>query len=251
MPRAAEIVIIGNEILSGKVGDDNTAFLVAELRGLGVRLERITVIPDDVAAIGEVVAAAARRASVVLTTGGVGPTLDDVTFEGIARAFGVPLRRSEKMIGVLESFFAGRTTEAHLKMADLPAESELIFSEGLLFPVVLVRNVYIFPGTPQLLRNKFLAIRERFREPPFVLRRVFTTLEEGQIAAALDRVHAAEPGVAIGSYPTFDAHEYAVQITLESKNRAEVERARALLTDLIGAEHVVKVALESDGGSAS
>ncbi len=91
-----------------------------------------------------------------------------------------------------------------MKMAQLPAESELVFSEGLLFPVVRVRNVYVFPGSPELLRKKFLAIRERFREAPFVLRRVFTRLEEGQISDALDRVHADVPTVGIGSYPLLE-----------------------------------------------
>ena len=138
----------------------------------------------------------------VITTGGVGPTLDDLTFEGDRG--GVPGFRSgasTRWSAIIEAFFKGKTTEAHMKMAQLPAESELVFSEGLLFPVVRVRNVYVFPGSPELLRKKFLAIRERFREAPFVLRRVFTTLEEGQISASLDRVHAEVPSVAIGSYP--------------------------------------------------
>src|SRR5262245_20018819 len=188
MTRVAEVVIIGNEILSGKVPDDNGPFLVRELRDLGVRLERITVIPDHVPTIATTIAEASRRAVFVITTGGVGPTLDDLTFEGMAAAFQIPLRRFDEMAAIIEAFFKDKTTEAHMKMAQLPAESELVFSEGLLFPVVRVRNVYIFPGSPELLRKKFLAIRERFRESPFVLRRVFTRLEEGQISPALDRV---------------------------------------------------------------
>jgi molybdenum cofactor synthesis domain-containing protein len=237
----AEVIIIGNEILSGKVGDDNAAFLVRELRALGVQLDRTTVIPDRVPTIAQTVAEASRRAAFVITTGGVGPTLDDVTFEGIAAGFQMPLRRFDEMIAILSTFFRGKTTEAHLKMAQLPAESELVFSEGLLFPVVRVRNVYVFPGSPELLRKKFLAIRERFREPPFVLRRVFTKLDEGEISGALDRVHAMEPGVAIGSYPVFENPAYAVQVTLESKDAAEVERALRLLLGLLDPSGIVKI----------
>ena len=241
MTRVAEVVIIGNEILSGKVPDDNGPFLVRELRELGVRLERITVIPDHVPTIATTVAEASRRAVFVITTGGVGPTLDDLTFEGVAAAFQVPLRRFDEMAAIIEAFFKGKTTEAHMKMAQLPAESELVFSEGLLFPVVRVRNVYVFPGSPELLRKKFLAVRERFREAPFVLRRVFTRLEEGQISEALDRVHAAVPTVGIGSYPLLETSRYAVQITLESKDRSEVEKALHLLLSLLDPASIVSV----------
>jgi molybdenum cofactor synthesis domain-containing protein len=241
MSRLAEVVIIGNEVLSGKVPDDNGPFLVRELRALGVPLARITVIEDHVPTIGSTLAEASRRATFVITTGGVGPTLDDVTFEGVAAAFGVPLRRCDEMVAIIDAFFKGKTTEAHMKMANLPAESELVFSEGLQFPVVRVRNVFIFPGSPELLRRKFIAIRERFREPPFVLRRIFTTLEEGQISAALDQVHALVPGVAIGSYPLLETSEYAVQITLESKDGAQVEHSLAVLLTLLDPASIVRV----------
>lgn len=241
MTRNAEVVIIGNEVLSGKVPDDNGPFLVRELRALGVSLDRITVIKDDVPTIAAAVGEAARRASFVITTGGVGPTLDDVTFEGVAGAFGVPMRKFDEMAAIIEAFFKDRTTEAHMKMAHLPAESELVFSEGLQFPVVRLRNVFVFPGSPELLRKKFLAIRERFRQQPFVLRRVYTTLEEGQISPSLDQLHEAVPGVAIGSYPLLDASEYSVQITLESKNQGEVEHALALLLTLLDPASIVRV----------
>jgi molybdenum cofactor synthesis domain-containing protein len=241
MTRVAEIVIIGNEILSGKVPDDNGPFLVREFRALGVRLDRITVIPDHVPTIAATVAEASKRAVFVITTGGVGPTLDDLTFEGVAGAFQVPLRRFDEMAAIISAFFGKKTTEAHMKMAHLPAESELVFSEGLLFPVVRVRNAYVFPGSPELLRKKFLAIRERFREAPFVLRRVFTRLEEGQISDTLDRVHAAVPSVAIGSYPLLDTTRYAVQITLESKDGAEVDRALQVLLSLLDPASIVNI----------
>src|SRR4029079_12397370 len=203
--------------------------------------ERITVIPDHVPTIAATVAEASRRAVFVITTGGVGPTLDDLTFEGVAAAFEVPLRRFDEMAAIIEAFFKGKTTEAYMKMAFLPSESELVFSEGLLFPVVRVRNVYIFPGSPELLRKKFLSIKERCRSAPFCLRRVFTTLEEGQISDSLDRVHAEIPSVGIGSYPVFDNPRYAVQVTLESKDQAEVDRALGLLLSLLDPTRIVSV----------
>lgn len=241
MSRGAEVVIIGNEILSGKVPDDNGPFLVRELRALGASLQRVTVIQDDVPIIAATIAEAASRAAFVITTGGVGPTLDDVTFEGVAAAFGMPLVRSAPMTLVLREYFRERATEAHFKMAMLPSDCELLFPEGLRFPVVRVRNVYVFPGSPELLRSKFLGIKERFRDAPFFLRRVFTTLEEGDISAALDLLHAEIPAVAIGSYPVFDNPRYAVQITLESKQRPDVERALARLLELLDPVRIVAV----------
>lgn len=233
MPRRVEIVVVGNEILTGKVRDENSPFLAAELRALGAELVRVTTIPDDVAIVAEAVAAASARADAVLTSGGVGPTLDDVTFEGVARAFGLGLARDAAMADVLRAHFGATVTEAHLKMADLPAGSELVWSEGLRFPVVKTRNVYVLPGSPPVLRKKWLGLRERFRDAPFVLRRVYVTLEEGILSPTLDAVHAEVPAAALGSYPTFDDPAYAVLVTLEAREADVVDRAlRALLARL-------------------
>ena len=152
MPRRAEIVVVGNEILTGKVKDENGPFLAADLRALGVELTRITTIPDDLDDIARTVRGASDRVDFVFTSGGVGPTLDDLTFEGIARAFDQPLRRDAEMEAVLRSFFGPAVSEAHLVMADLPEGSELVWNDALSFPVVKVRNVFVLPGSPPILR---------------------------------------------------------------------------------------------------
>lgn len=229
MQRRAEVVVVGNEILSGKVGDENGPYLATELRALGVVLERITTIPDVLDTIAATVREASARADFVLTSGGVGPTLDDLTFEGVARAFGRPVRRFPELASIIRDFFGATTTDAHLAMADLPDESELVFTDGLKFPVVRVRNVYVFPGSPAIFRKKWRGVRDRFRGDPFVLRRVYTTLEEGLLSPHLDRLQEEEPHVAIGSYPTFDDPRYAVMVTLESTDAAVVARALARL----------------------
>lgn len=242
MSRRAEILVIGNEILSGKVRDTNSPFLIDELRALGVVLQRLTVIADATEVIAREVSAASARADFVLSTGGVGPTLDDLTFDGIAAAFGVELVRSAHMEKIIQDFFHGSATEAHLTMADLPAGSDLLFSPGLVFPVVRTRNVYIFPGSPEILRKKFLELRDSFREAPFIIRRVFVTLEEGLLAPLLDGVAAAVPGVDVGSYPVYEQHDYAVQITLEAKDGAAVMRAFEWLVAALPAGTIVRVA---------
>jgi molybdenum cofactor synthesis domain-containing protein len=240
MPSRAEIVVVGNEILTGKVRDENGPFLAADLRELGVELVRITTIPDVLTEIAETVRAASQRANFVLTSGGVGPTLDDLTFEGVAAAFCLPLRREPGMVDVIREFFGAAVTEAHLTMADVPDGAELVFSEGLRFPVIKVRNVYVLPGAPMVLRKKWRALRETFRGTPFNLRRVYVTLEEGALAPELDRLHEAHPDVAIGSYPVFEEPAY-VMVTLESQNAALVERALAFLLGRLDPGAVTKV----------
>src|ERR671934_1067664 len=107
MPKTAGIILIGNEILSGKIQDANAAYLCRELRALGVDVRRISVIPDDVALIAEEVAVFSRDHDIVFTSGGVGPTHDDVTIEGVARALGVPVVRHPHLVALLERYYDG------------------------------------------------------------------------------------------------------------------------------------------------
>src|SRR5216117_2686471 len=117
MPKTAGIVLIGNEILSGKIADANAAYLCRELRQLGVEVRRISVIPDEVELIAREVAAHSREYDLVFTSGGVGPTHDDVTIEGVARAMGVPVVRHPTLVALLERYYGGGVTEASLRMA--------------------------------------------------------------------------------------------------------------------------------------
>ncbi|MBI4512413.1 MAG: competence/damage-inducible protein A [Deltaproteobacteria bacterium] len=229
----AAIVIIGDEILSGKFVEENAAYLIPALRELGVSLRRIEVIPDSLEDIAETIRRLSARHDHVFTSGGVGPTHDDMTMEGVARAFGSKLRRHAELEQLLRAFYGGRLTERNLRMADVPDGAALILSDHSFWPVTQVRNVYILPGVPALFRRKFDSIRERFRARPFCATRVYCAAEEGNIAAYLDEVVAAFPQVSIGSYPRFDTPDFRVIVTLESKDAEAVERARkALVTSL-------------------
>jgi molybdenum cofactor synthesis domain-containing protein len=125
MPKTAGIVLVGNEILSGKIEDANAVYLCRELRSLGVDVRRISVIPDEVDTIAAEIAAFSRGHDVVFTSGGVGPTHDDVTIEGAARALGVPVVRHPHLVALLQRYYGDRLTEAHLKMAEVPEGAEL------------------------------------------------------------------------------------------------------------------------------
>jgi molybdenum cofactor synthesis domain-containing protein len=241
MAKTAGILLIGNEILSGKITDANAAYLCRELRALGVEVRRITVIPDEVDLIATEVRAFSAEYDVVFTSGGVGPTHDDVTIDGVARALGVPVVREPRLVRLLEGYFKGRLNEARLKMAEVPEGAELTAEGELVFPAIVVRNIYVLPGVPEIFRQKFDALKERFREKPYYLCCVYVSMGEGTLADYLNALLAGHPDLLLGSYPEFSNPEYKVKVTLESKDRSYLEAAVATLLDRLPRDAVVRV----------
>ena len=241
MPKTAGIILVGNEILSGKIRDENAAYLCRELRALGVDVRRIAVIPDEVAVIAEEVAAFTKAFDLVFTSGGVGPTHDDVTIEGVARAMAVPVVRHPELVALLERYYRGKVTEAALRMAEIPEGAELLTGGTLRFPTILMRNVYVLPGVPEIFRQKFDALRERFRDQPIHLKNVFVRIGEGTLADYLNRLLESFPLLQLGSYPEFSNPEYQVKVTLESRDRSYLEQALGDLLARLPTDAVVKV----------
>src|SRR5438445_6426390 len=227
MPKTAGIILIGNEILSGKTVDANAAYLCRELRELGVEVRRVVVIPDEVSLIAEEVAAFSKAFDLVFTSGGVGPTHDDVTIEGVARAMGVPVVRHPRLVATLEGYYRGELNDAHLKMAETPEGAELVGGEPVRFPTILMRNVYVLPGVPEIFRAKFEALRERFRDAPIHLKNVFVSIGEGELADYLNGLLADFPLLLLGSSPEFSNPAYRVNVTLESRDPRYLGRALA------------------------
>jgi molybdenum cofactor synthesis domain-containing protein len=240
MAKTAGIILVGNEILSGKIVDANAAYLCRELRQLGVDVRRISVIPDEVATIAEEVRVFSRDFDIVFTSGGVGPTHDDVTIEGVARAMDVPVVRHPTLMELLERYYNGAPTEAALRMAEVPEGAELV-AGSLRFPTVLMRNVYVLPGVPEIFRQKFDALRERFRDRPFHLKCVFVRIGEGTLAAHLNDLLVDFPELLLGSYPEFSNPEYRVKVTLESQDGGYLTGALERLLARLPADAVVKV----------
>jgi molybdenum cofactor synthesis domain-containing protein len=233
----AAILVIGNEILSGKVDDENARYLIGELRRLGVSLRGIEVIPDLVGEIAPRVRAWSGAVDHLFTSGGVGPTHDDVTLQAVADAFGLPIVRDAELEGLLRQSYGARLQARDLRMADLPAGARLEYGPGgprSAWPVVVVRNVWILPGVPSIFRRKFETVRELFRAPPIHGRALYSRAGEGEIAGALDETVAAFPGVEVGSYPHLEARDYQVKITLDGRDAAAVERALAFLAGRLG-----------------
>ncbi len=239
--KTAGIIIIGNEILSGKVHDSNSFFLVAELRKLGVSVMRISVIPDDAETIGREAVAFSKEFDYVFTSGGIGPTHDDVTMKGIARGFGVRLISDESLEGTFRRRYGSSVNEAMLKMAEVPEGAGLIELGDKRFPVICFRNIYILPGIPEYFREKFTSIRDRFRCPAFYLRRIFLNAEESDIAASLNTVVEESGDVSFGSYPVLDNPEYKIIVTAESRSEESLAEAVDKLLFRLPAEKIVRV----------
>jgi molybdenum cofactor synthesis domain-containing protein len=225
MSKCAGIVIIGNEVLSGKTQDINSYFLCTELRQLGVEVRKISTIQDEISLIGEEVAEFSRRFDLVFTTGGVGPTHDDVTIDGIAHGFGLDVVRHPDIERRMRQRLGGDVNEARLRMANVPEGATLLATAALFAPVVNIRNVYIFPGIPKILQERFHAIKERFRDSPYFLKNVYVRYGEGVIAAMLNDLLVKFPEIMLGSYPVLDLPEYKVKVTLESKDAPYLDQA--------------------------
>jgi molybdenum cofactor synthesis domain-containing protein len=234
------IIIIGNEILSGKVHDENSFYLASELRGMGVDVRRISVIPDEIKVIGSYATEFSRSFNYVFTTGGVGPTHDDVTMEGVARGFGVPLVQHSEIKKLLVERFGSAPHGAVLKMAEVPEGSEVVFHEDMRFPVVSFKNIFIFPGIPEYVKNKFPLIKEKFVSSPFYLKRIFLNSHESEIAEVLTAVVNESPDVGIGSYPVVSNPDYRIVVTVESKSRVSMQKAYDRLMGRLAKKTVVR-----------
>ncbi len=242
MGTRAAFLVIGNEILTGKVVEENVPFLARELFALGIRLARIVVCADDELVIASDVRALREAHDVVFTSGGVGPTHDDVTIPAVARSFGRRLVRDPSLEHRIREHFGVRTTEGHLRMAEMPEGGELVASEKMSWPVLRVDNVWVLPGVPQIFRLKFELVRERLgRGEPFLTRAVYTRCDEGEIAALLADVEARFTGVAIGSYPRLGDPEYTVKVTVDGREAAALDAAVAALVAGLPPDRVVRI----------
>jgi len=240
MAKTVGIIIIGDEILSGKVQDYNSFYMAQELWSHGVQLCRISIIPDDIDQIGEEVRNFSQRFDYVFTSGGIGPTHDDVTIEGISKAFDINTVVDATLRDILEKK-QGHLSPEQLKMAEVPDGSELVSDGTLSFPLIKFRNIFIFPGIPQLLRKKFVAIEKLFNEPIIHLRKVYLNESESMVAPVLNEIVKRHANVKIGSYPVIDQIEYTVMVTLESLDRESLNAASENLLKSIPDEKLVRV----------
>ncbi len=226
-------VVIGDEILSGKTEDANTGRLIAVCRASGARLRRVVFVPDRVEAIADEVRRCAAASDVVVTSGGIGPTHDDVTIEGVAAAFALPVVRDPTLERLIRGYWGDRVNDAALRLADVPYGARLIHADDRLLPLVAVANVFILPGVPALFARKLESVRPELVGRPPAAANLWVAAEETDIAAALAETARNHPTVSIGSYPRPRGSAFRVWVTVEGPDAGAVEAAsRALLAAL-------------------
>ena len=230
MPRTAAALVIGNEILSGKIADTNTTFLARGLFELGIQLRRVVVCPDEIETIAVELSDLRAHHDLVFTSGGVGPTHDDVTIEGVAASFDKPVVRSEAVAKLIQHYYGDRTTDAHLRMANMPEGAEMIRSSEAPWPTVVIDNVFVLPGVPEIFELKFTDLRKRLDlGQEFHSQAVFTLSGEGEIASLLEQIAEAFPGVMVGSYVKWKADDYRTKVTFDGNDESAVIKAADML----------------------
>lgn len=232
----AAAVIIGNEVLSAKVEELNGAWLIQKLHGQGVELVSMSVVRDDVDAIVEAVVRSRDAADWVITSGGIGPTHDDVTVRAVALALGRRVVRSPEIEDGIRGHYRARgggdpPPEA-FRLAEVPEGTQLLENAGNGYPIFECDRVFLLPGVPELFRRQLGVVLPRLGGSPLSCEVLLLGVGESEIARALDAVALSMPEVSIGSYPQFDPDlPYRVKVTVEHEEKSRVEAAVAELIE--------------------
>jgi molybdenum cofactor synthesis domain-containing protein len=230
----AALVVIGDEILSGRTQDKNVAQVALWLNEQGIRLAEVRVVPDDTARIAEAVNALRSAHDYLFTTGGIGPTHDDITVDAMAAAFGVPVVVHPDARRILEDYYRDRPgglTAARLRMARVPEGAELIANASSGAPGVKLGNVYILAGVPYIAASMLEALTGKLQGGrPVVSVTVGARAPESDVADLLRETEAENPGVAIGSYPFFKEGRYGANFVIRSEDGALARRTGDELT---------------------
>jgi len=214
------IIIIGNEILTGKFVDENTPYLIKECNKHKLEIEEISIIRDDIDLIAHHVREASKRSTYVITTGGVGPTHDDMTMKGVAKAFGTDLVEAPELSALIKKHIGDNP--AALRMALVPKNYTLWDCGEKLFPQVVVENVFVFPGIPKLMAKKFQAVVKNWTGAEKIHRKINLNTYESIIALRLEEIQTAHPSVEIGSYPRYDEAPVTLILTIDGTDEESI-----------------------------
>jgi molybdenum cofactor synthesis domain-containing protein len=234
-PVTACLLVIGNEILSGRTRDANLAYLGGRLNEIGVRLMEARVIPDLEEVIVATVNEARRRFTYVFTTGGIGPTHDDITAASIAKAFGVPLIQNPEARAILDaSYPSGELNAARLRMANAPEGATLIENPISKAPGFRMDNVFVMAGIPAIMQAMFESVvHDLVGGKPLISRTVTVYLPESKVAAGLEALQERYPDVEMGSYPFNRSGRFGTRLVLRAIEDARLATAAGELDSLI------------------
>jgi len=229
------ILIIGNEVLSGRTQDANLGFLAENLNDLGIQVAEARVIRDDLDVIADAVNEARKQYDYVLTTGGIGPTHDDITAEGIARAFGVPYGRNAEAEAILLEYYTHEdVTEERMSMADMPEGAVLIDNPVSRAPGFQLENVFVLPGVPRIMRDMFAGMAHRLTGGvPMLSRSVTAELPEGVLAGPLGALQGRFPDVEMGSYPFFQGGTLGANLVMRSFDSDHLAEAAEAVAQMV------------------
>ena len=231
----ASILIIGNEILSGRTQDTNTSTLANWLNSIGVKVSEVRIIPDDENIIVETLNFLRKNYDYVFTTGGIGPTHDDITAQSVSKAFGLKYEVHKKAFRILEAYYKpGEFNEGRQKMVWMPEKANLILNPTSGAPGFNVENVFCLPGVPSILKSMLGGIKNKIvGGEPILSHTISLRTVESEIANSLTKVQDQNQDVEIGSYPFFHAGKLGVSIVLRSENQSKIDNCNSQILEFI------------------
>jgi molybdenum cofactor synthesis domain-containing protein len=234
----AAVLVIGDEILSGRTQDTNTAYIARFLASLGIDLREARVVPDSQDEIVAAVNALRARFDYVFTTGGIGPTHDDITADAVAAAFGVGIDYHPDALAMLGARYKpGEFNEMRKRMARIPLTATLVKNSVSTAPGFQIENVFVMAGVPMIMRAMLEDIAPRLRRGvPVAVQTVQTRLPEGRIAAGLAQIQKDNPELSVGSYPFYREDGNGVQLVVRGRDSTAVEAAAAAIEQMVRAE---------------
>jgi len=236
----ATIIIIGNEILSGRTQDTNTSTISLWLNSLGVKVQEVRVIPDIEDVIVKTINIVRKKNNYVFTTGGIGPTHDDITAKSISKAFNVKYEVNKKAYKILENYYKqGEFNEGRQKMAWTPSQAKLISNPTSGAPGFIIGNVYCLPGVPSILKSMLGGLNNLISGgKPIVSHTINLRTVESEIAKSLTLVQDSNKDVEIGSYPFFKAGKLGVAIVIRSDDQSKIDICNSQILEFVNKKNI-------------
>ena len=236
----AAILIIGNEILSGRTQDTNTSTIALWLNSIGVKVNEVRVIADIEATIIDTVNYLRKTYDYVFTTGGIGPTHDDITAQSISRAFKLEYEIHKDAFKILEAYYEdGEFNEGRQKMVWMPRNANLILNPTSGAPGFNIENVFCLPGVPSILKSMLGGLKQKIvGGQPILSRTISLRTVESEIAQSLSNVQNSNNDVEIGSYPFFQAGKLGVSIVIRSENKSKIEKCSTEILEFVAKKKI-------------
>ena len=236
----AAIIIIGNEILSGRTQDSNSSIIALWLNPLGVKVQEVRVIPDVEGVIVKTINEVRKKNNYVFTTGGIGPTHDDITAKSISKAFNVKYEVNKEAYKILENYYKqGEFNEGRQKMAWTPSQAKLISNPTSGAPGFIIGNVYCLPGVPSILKSMLGGLNNLISGgKPIVSHTINLRTVESEIAKSLTLVQDSNKDVEIGSYPFFKAGKLGVAIVIRSDDQSKIDICNSQILEFVNKKNI-------------